>query len=333
MCRIAYKDGIKSVFDFSLSATPCFHNVLHRYRPLLCLLPSHCVSNRTNSDRNGCRVNYIWYVDSSMYVYYTQTVYRLFCYCCHSGHLSAYVGDSSSKICWLTAEFRHQGIPSTTSKRCLLAAALLLFSTDTIVYALDFLGNGTLNIKLGPFNADSGAISLEEQLFIPNLIFIRINVSQILVDPEHSYFNSTFVLMLLWCGGLGLYVKVHSSILSLLLVCLELLVSLSVTFHCLLIAIKVCVFLEGALQIKAGAFSGATQTDIQVPLGFEIILAVALLVTNVVATLMILHKTWYHICLSVAYKSWLRSGGIRYKWKFSRNKTSLLELNKSCLFL
>ena len=48
---------------------------------------------------------------------------------------------------------------------------------------------------------------------------------------------------------------------------------------------KVCTFLEGAFQIKAGLFG--------VPLEFSIILAVALLVTNAVATLMILHKTWY----------------------------------------
>ena len=134
------------------------------------------------------------------------------------------------KICWLTAEFRHQGIPSTTSKRCLLAAASLLFSSDTITYALDLLCRGILNIKLGPFNADSGAVSLAEQLYAPLIIFIRINVSHTLVDLDPSYFYSTFVLMLLLCGGLGLYAKVHSPIWSLLLVCLELLVSLSTTF-------------------------------------------------------------------------------------------------------
>ncbi len=142
----------------------------------------------------------------------TQIVDRLFCYCCYSGNLSAYAGDSNSEIYWLTAEFRHQGIPSTTSKRCLLAAALLLFSTDTITYALNLVSNGIVNIKLGPFNADSGAVSLTEQLFVPNTIFIRINVSHTLVDLEHSYFYSSFVLMLLWCGGLGLYAKVHSPI-------------------------------------------------------------------------------------------------------------------------
>ena len=38
---------------------------------------------------------------------YTQTVNRLFCCCCHSGHLSAYVGDSNSEIYWLTEELRH----------------------------------------------------------------------------------------------------------------------------------------------------------------------------------------------------------------------------------
>ena len=158
-------------------------------------------------------------------------------------------------------------------------------------------------------------------------------MSVILVDLENAYFCSTFVLMLLLCGGLGLYAEVHSPIWSWLLVFLELLVSLSATFHCLLIVTKVCSFLEGAFQIKAGPFATDTQTDVESPLGFEIIISVALLVTNAVATLMILHKTWYHICLSVAYKSWLQSGCITYKWKFSRNKESLPRLNKSCLFL
>ncbi len=55
--------------------------------------------------------------------------------------------------------------------------------------------------------------------------------------------------------------------------------------------------------MKTGPFAGPTQTDVEVQLGYEIILAIALLVTNAVATLMILHKTWYHICLSVAYES------------------------------
>ena len=105
-------------------------------------------------------------------------------------------------------------------------------SSDTITYALDLLRGGILNIKLGPFNADSGAASLTEQLSAPNIIFARINVSHTLVDLEYSYFYSTFVLMLLWCGEPGSYAKVHSPIWSLLLVCLELLVSLSVTFHC-----------------------------------------------------------------------------------------------------
>ncbi len=108
-----------------------------------------------------------------MYIY-TQTVNRWFCYCCYSGNLSAYVGHSNSEIYWLTAEFRHQGIPSATSKKSLLAAALLLFSTDTITYALDLL---VVGIKLGLFNADSGAVSLQEQLWAPNIIFIQINVS------------------------------------------------------------------------------------------------------------------------------------------------------------
>ena len=137
---------------------------------------------------------------------------RLFCYCCHSGNLSAYVGDSNSELYWLTAEIRHQGIPSATSKRCLLAAALLLFSTDTITYGLDLVLNGINNIKLGPFNADSGAVSLAAQLWAPDVIFIRINVSHTPVHLEYSYFYSTFVLMLLWCGRLGLYAKVHSPI-------------------------------------------------------------------------------------------------------------------------
>ena len=66
---------------------------------------------------------------------------------------------------------------------------------------------------------------------------------------------------------------------------------------------KVCSFLEGAFAIKAGPFAAATQTDVEALPGFTIILAVALLVTNAVATLMILHKTWYHGCLSVACKS------------------------------
>ena len=264
---------------------------------------------------------------------YTQTVNRLFRCCCHSGNLSAYVGNSNSKICWLTAEFRHQGVPSTTSKRCLLAAALFLFSTDTITYALDLLCEGINDIKLGPFNADSGAVSLAERLWAPAVIFSRIKVSKTLVDLEHPYFHSTFVLMLLWCGGLGLYAKVHSPIWSLLVVCLELLVSLSVTFHWFTDCYKVCSFLEGAFRIKAGPLAGTSQTDAEVPLDFDIILAIALLVTNAVATLMILHKTWYHICLSVAYRSWLQSGGITYKWKFSQNKEGLPRLDKSCLFL
>ena len=96
---------------------------------------------------------------------------------------------------------------------------------------------------------------------------------------------------------------------------------------------KVCSLLQAAFQIKAGAFTGATQTDVYVPQDFDVILAVALLITNAVATLLILHKAWYYICLSVAYKSWLQSGCITYKWMFSRNKESLPRLNKSCLFL
>ena len=74
-------------------------------------------------------------------------------------------------------------------------------------------------------------------------------------------------------------------------------------FTVLLIVTKVCAFLEGAFEIKLGLSAGASQTDVAVPLNFEIILAIALLVTNGVSTLMILHKTWYHICLSVAYQS------------------------------
>ena len=61
LSRIAYKDGIESAFDISWRATSCFHNVLLRYRPLLCLLPSHCLTNRTNPDMYSCRVNCIWY--------------------------------------------------------------------------------------------------------------------------------------------------------------------------------------------------------------------------------------------------------------------------------
>ena len=63
-------------------------------------------------------------------------------------------------------------------------------------------------------------------------------------------------------------------------------------FTVLLIVTKVCSFLDGALRIKAGPFAAATKTDAEVPLDVDIILAVALLVTNAVATLMILHKTW-----------------------------------------
>ena len=37
-------------------------------------------------------------------------------------------------------------------------------------------------------------------------------MSVILVDLENAYFCSTFVLMLLLCGGLGLYAEVHSPI-------------------------------------------------------------------------------------------------------------------------
>ena len=264
---------------------------------------------------------------------YTQTVNRLFCYCCYSSNLSASVGDSNWETYWLTAEFRHQGIPSTTSKRCLLAAALLLFSTDTITYALDLVATGILNVKLGPFNADSGAVSLTEQLFAPIVIIQRINVSHTLMDLICSYFDSSFVLMLLWYGGLGLYAKVHSPIWSFLLVCLELFVSLSATCYCLLIITKVCSFLDGAFHIKTGPFAAVTSTDVNVQLIFEVILPIGLLVTNTLATLMILYTTWYHVYLSVACKSWLQSGCITYKWKFSRNRESLPKLNKSCLFL
>ena len=57
-----------------------------------------------------------------------------------------------------------------------------------------------------------------------------------------------------------------------------------------------CSLLEGALLIKAGPFAGTTQTDIEIQLAVEIIDVIALLVTNTVATLIILYKTWYCIC-------------------------------------
>ena len=65
----------------------------------------------------------------------------------------------------------------------------------------------------------------------------------------------------------------------------------------------VCSFVAAAFKIKAGPFALITPTAVSVPLDFDIIVAIALLVTNAVATLMILHKTWYHVCLFVAYKS------------------------------
>ena len=69
------------------------------------------------------------------------------------------------------------------------------FSTATITYALDLLSQEILNIKLGPFKLDSGAVSLEEQLWPPTVIFARINVSHTLVDLEYSYLYSTFVVV------------------------------------------------------------------------------------------------------------------------------------------
>ena len=101
-----------------------------------------------------------------------------------------------------------------------------------------------------------------------------------------------FVLMLLWCGELGLYPKVHSHMWSLLYVSSDPLVNLSTTFLCLADCYKVCSFVEAAFVIKDGPFIGVV-TD-QFP--FQIMGIIALLVTNIVATLMIVYKTWYHIC-------------------------------------
>ena len=123
----------------------------------------------------------------SMYSQNTQTVGRVFCHCCYSGSLSAYVGDPDSEIYLLTAEYRCHGIPSTTSKRCLLATTLLLFSITTINYALDFLGSGILNIELGPFNSDTGAVSLSERIWPAQTIPSRINVSQSLLHDNHYF--------------------------------------------------------------------------------------------------------------------------------------------------
>ena len=64
-----------------------------------------------------------------------------------------------------------------------------------------------------------------------------------------------------------------------------------------------CASIESALQIKAGPFVGTTQTDTAPQRAFQIIVVIALLVTNVVATLIIIYKTWYHACLFVASKS------------------------------
>ncbi len=47
-----------------------------------------------------------------------------------------------------------------------------------------------------------------------------------------------------------------------------------------------CSFLDGALIIKAGPFAGTTQTDIAQQQLVQIILVIALLITNALATLM-----------------------------------------------
>ena len=166
---------------------------------------------------------------------------------------------------------------------------------------LDLLRVGILNIKLGPFNTDSHAVSLAEQLFAPDIIFQRINVSYTL-DPQDlvcSYFyTDTIVVWRAWV--------ICQSALShmILAACLFGTIGISICHLPLFTDChKVCSFLEGAFAIKIGLFAGVTQTDIDIPPDFETILCVALLVTNAVATLMILHKTWYYICLSVACKS------------------------------
>lgn len=73
---------------------------------------------------------------------------------------------------------------------------------------------------------------------------------------------------------------------------------------CLTHYYQVCVVLEAALEIKVGPTTGITRTEIVVlqPFeatgqAFEVIGIVALLVTNTIATLMILYKTWCCIYL------------------------------------
>ena len=88
----------------------------------------------------------------------------------------------------------------------------------------------------------------------------------------------------------------HSPIQSLLLVYLEPLASKS-TFLCLAHCHKVCAFVEGSLIVKAGPFSGGNQNGNDPQLGFQFILVIGLLVTNAVATIMILYKTWYYILI------------------------------------
>ena len=82
-------------------------------------------------------------------------------------------------------------------------------------------------------------------------------------------------------------------------------------------------------MIKAGPFAGVTQTDVVVPLDFDITLAIALLATNAVATLMILHKAWYHTYLLHIVKANFNQD-VSYT---NENFPDLPRLDKSCLFL
>ena len=66
---------------------------------------------------------------------------------------------------------------------------------------------------------------------------------------------------------------------------------------------KACSFVEGAFQIKAGPFATPSLTNTGAQQIFQTILPIALLLTNALATLMILYKTWYYVCLSVTIKS------------------------------
>lgn len=152
------------------------HNVWALFRSLLYPLPDYHISNRPNPCSTGDRVNCIWYCGHSQYMYsdIAQAVLSslLFRSC-----INFCTWFRPRRIHWLTAEFRRQGFPSTLSRRCLLASALLLFTSSAIVYALDF-DNQIANIKLGPFNADPATVSLVTRIWAPRAIFARINVSQ-----------------------------------------------------------------------------------------------------------------------------------------------------------